>query len=63
MAFATSAYLKARERERFYQISIMVETAVADQLEPIQPVVTQIAKRPNLTELLALTEQDIAASK
>ena len=36
--------------------------AVADQLEPIQPVVTQIAKRPNLTELLALTEQDIAAS-
>ena len=36
--------------------------AVADQLEPIQPVVTRIASQPNLTELLSLTEQDIASS-
>ena len=48
----------ARQMQHF-----CLSKAVAEQLEPIQPVVTKIASQPNLTELLGLTEQDIASSK
>lgn len=65
LAFATSAYLKARERERFRNMSGSIETAVADYLEralaAFDPAVIEQHVERTINRLTRLAMDSVAA--